>query len=263
MLRDMAERWGWALLLGCIVALSLAGCAVQPSPQDYAEAQAIEQRTADEAAQAALERAQAQVELHAAEDARAARTARYVLVDLGLGLGALVLLVGGALAAATWLHKQASTVYPNAAGQFPLIVQRDGLTGETIVHDPSRMLGPAAIYSSQDRVRRWVRAEPAALNAPVATDHLTQARITSQAQAAGLLVAATRGSAAPQARPMVEAVARQAFGDQALPRMPVVEVIEGSTDPRSHVDVKQIERAFANSHQAWTAGSAATDADDE
>lgn len=263
MARRLVSWRTWVLLVGLLLLIGLAGCAAQPSPQDYAEARAIEQRTADEAAQAALARAQAQVALHAAEDARAARTARYVLVDLGIGLGALILLVGGALAAAAWLYKQASTVYPNAAGQFPLIVQRDRLSGETIVHDPARMLGPAAIYSSQDRVRRWVRHEPAALHAPVATDHLTQARITSQAQAAGLLVAATRGSAAPQARPMVEAVARQAFGEQALPRMPVVEVIEGSTDPRSHLDVKQIERAFANSHQAWNALTTAADADDE
>lgn len=260
----MAPRQSWErLVLGLIVICCLAGCAAQPSPQDYAEAEAIRQRSADEAAQAAIDRAQAQVTLAAAQNARPSLTTRYVLLNLGVGLGGLILLVGGALAATAWLYKQASTVYPNAAGQYPLIVQRSRLTGETIIHDPARMLGPAAIYTSQNRVRRWVQAEPAELQAPVATDHVTQARITSQAQAAGLLVAATRGSAAPQARPMVEAVARQAFGEHALPRMPVVEVIEGSSDPHSQIDVKQIERAFANSHQAWTAAATASDAGED
>ena len=256
----MAPRQTWErLVLGLIVICCLAGCAAQPSPQDYAEAEAIRQRSADEAAQAAIDRAQAQVTLAAAQNARPSLTTRYVLLNLGVGLGGLILLVGGALAATAWLYKQASTVYPNAAGQYPLIVQRSRLTGETIIHDPARMLGPAAIYTSQNRVRRWVQAEPAELQTPVATDHVTQARITSQAQAAGLLVAATRGGAAPQARPMVEAVARQAFGEPALPRMPVVEVIEGSSDPHSQIDVKQIERTFASSHQAWTASDAGDD----
>lgn len=260
----MAPRRFWVgLLLGLIVICCLAGCAAPPSPQDYAEAEAIRQRSADEAAHAAIDRAQAAVTLGAAQDAQPSLTARYVLLNLGAGLGGLLLLVGGALAVAAWLYKQASTVYPNAAGQYPLIVQRSRLTGETIIHDPARMLGPAAIYTSHDRMRRWVQAEPAELQAPVATDHVTQARITSQAQAAGLLVAATRGSAAPQARPMVEAVARQAFGENALPRMPVVEVIEGSSDPHSQIDVKQIERAFANSHQAWTAVATASDTGDD
>jgi len=127
-----------------------------------------------------------------------------------------VLTVGGSAALAAWMGVRASIVYPNAAGQYPIVV-RHGADGKTVVYDPSRALGPVAVIEAPNRVQQRIAGGEPRVALPVGTDHRTQAQITTQAQAAGLIVAATRRDANPQGRALAEPVVRQAFGSDGLP----------------------------------------------
>lgn len=63
---------------------------------------------------------------------------------IGLGVSALVFLVGAAFAIVAWINKRATTIYPNKQGQFPIIVRRG--MGWVVFHDPSRNPSPGAVY---------------------------------------------------------------------------------------------------------------------
>lgn len=219
-----------------IVAVLLVGCASKPTPQDLAEAQRIRQQTADAAAAAAQQRQAAAVEIQAAEATLPARVARDAMFQTAIGvagaLGLIILAVGGSSAVAAWLNVRASVVYPNGAGQYPIVVKHSGLTGQTMVYDPSRALGPVAVVTAPNAVqRRLVGGEPIA-SLPIGTDHQTQARITTQAQAANLLVAATRKNADPSGRAMTQPVVAGAFSSAALPpAVPEPMLLEASRVP--------------------------------
>lgn len=203
-----------------IVALwALAACA--PSPQDYAEAEKISQQTADAAAAAAQQRQAYAVEIEAAERTLPARVARDAIIQTAFGIvGALglgILVVGGSAALVAWLQVRASVVYPNGAGQYPIVVKHNGLVGQTVVVDPSRMHGPISIIQAPNRVQARVSGSEPRVSLPIGTDHQTQARITSQAQAGGLLVAATRKNADPRGRVMTEPIVQTAFRSEVFP----------------------------------------------
>lgn len=213
-----------------IIALLLAACTNEPTPQDLAEAQRMRQETADAAAAAAQQRQAVAVEIKAAERTLPARVARDAMIETAVGiagaLGLVILVVGASAAAVAWLQVRASVVYPNAAGQYPIVVRHNGLTGQTMVYDPSRMHGPVAVISAPNRAQvRLVGGEPQAA-LPLGTDHGTQTRITTQAQAAGLLVAATRGDADPRGRLMTEPVVQAAFRQELQPAVPEPVLLE-------------------------------------
>lgn len=228
----------WAV---AIVALwALAACA--PSPQDYAEAEKISQQTADAAAAAAQQRQAYAIEIQAAERTLPARVARDAMIQTALGvagaLGLGILVVGGSAALVAWLGVRASIVFPNSAGQYPIVV-RHGAAGQTVVYDPSRALGPVAVIQAPNRVQAKIAGGDPRVALPVGTDHQTQARITTQAQAAGLIVAATRKSADPSGRAMTQPVVQAAFRSEALPpAVPEPVLLEASR-------VSHIERLLA------------------
>lgn len=232
------RRW----VVVAIAALLLVGCSGEPSPQDLAEAQRLRQETADAAAAAAQQRQAAAVEIEAAQRTLPARVARDAMIETAIGvagaLGLVILVVGGSAALVAWLQVRASVVYPNSAGQYPIVVKHHGLVGQVVVVDPSRMLGPVTIIQAPNKAQASVAGAEPRVALPVGTDHQTQARITSQAQAAGLLVAATRQGADPRGRQMTEPVVQAAFRSEALPAVPEPILLDASR-------VRHIERLLA------------------
>jgi hypothetical protein len=225
-------------VVATIAVLLLAACTGEPTPQDSAEAQRMRQETADAAAAAAQQRQAVAVEIEAAERTLPARVARDAMLQTALGiagaLGLVILAAGGSVALVAWLQVRASTVYPNSAGQYPIVVRHNGLTGQTMVYDPSRMHGPVAVISAPNRAQvRLVGGEPQAA-LPLGTDHGTQTRITTQAQAAGLLVAATRRDADPRGRLMTEPVVQAAFRQELPPAVPEPILLKASQ--ASHIE---------------------------
>jgi len=100
---------------------------------------AAQQRAEQVKAETDVERARAQSEQNAIPAASAGRAIGY----LGMGVGALVLLVGLAFGVVAWVNKRATAVYPDKRGQFPVIV-RQGI-GWVAFHDPNRALGSATV----------------------------------------------------------------------------------------------------------------------
>ena len=225
-------------------------------PRIDAQATRIVQESSDAARERAIQaqtleaqRDKAKTEAEATEKAAAALVVRNVLVALGIGLGALVLIVGGAYAIVTWLHKNAASVKPNEAGLYPLIVSR-GL-GQVIIHDPNRNAGSAAVYQVSTPIEQWMHTLAAlrrffvtgqppdglALPAPQAkfpqdvSEH-TVAQITTQAQAGQTMAALAHGA---RGNPRVQRQAARrvvhyvndaaAFMGEQQPQLPPVTVI--------------------------------------
>lgn len=229
----------WAVAIVALWVLT----ACTPSPQDYAEAEKISQQTADAAAAAAQQRQAYAVEIEAAERTLPARVARDAMIQTAFGIvGALglgILVVGGSAALVAWLQVRASVVYPNGAGQYPIVVKHHGLVGQTVVVDPSRMHGPISIIQAPNRVQARVSGGEPRVSLPIGTDHQTQARITTQTQAANLIVAATRKGADPSGRALTQPVVASAFSSGGLPpAVPEPVLLEASK-------VSHIERLLA------------------
>lgn len=224
------KRW---VVVAALALLFLTAC--EPSPQDLAEAQRIRQETADAAAAAAQQRQAAAVEIETAQRTLPARVARDNMLQMALGvagaLGLGILVVGGSAALVSWLGVRASVVFPNAAGQYPIVVKYNGLTGQTVVVDPSRSPGPVTIIQAPNRMQARIAGGSPQVAQPIGMDHQTQARITTQAQAAGLLVAATRKNADPRGRQMTEPVVQAAFRSEALPVVPEPIMLDATRAP--------------------------------
>ena len=156
---------------------------------------------------------------------------------VGGGLAVLVLTVGAAFALVAWLNKRATSIYPNLAGQYPLVVKR--LWNGVIVHDPNRALGPTTIYTAPSL---WsalfdglLATQPEAIaQFPQPGSEQAMLQVASQANAIGVTAAANRW-------PQVQiggsggASVRGAPGIGALPpvgRMPAIRVV----DDRSAID---------------------------
>lgn len=200
-----------------IIALTILAACGQPRPQDYAEADRIRQESADRAAAAAAARAADSAEAAASLPAIAARN---TLAGVGLGLAAFILSITGSLALGAWLHRRAASVFPNEAGQYPLLIERTR-AGEIIIHDANRAVNPTLLISPAN-------ATPRAITAPITADSAAQAQITTQAQAHQLLIAGTRGTANTPAatREIAETISQNAFrSGSGLPRMPDVRIV--------------------------------------
>jgi len=103
-------------------------------------------------AQATVALAKAKTEVEAQPSEAAGKSIGYLLGWAGLGAGALVLVVGLAFGFVAWINKRATSVYPNKAGQFPVIVTRG--PGYVALHDPNRGLGPGAVIRTPGLVER-------------------------------------------------------------------------------------------------------------
>ncbi len=211
-------------------------------PQSEARAAAIAQESADMAAQRAVERRALELQNDVEQRAQPAAVLGKALTYTGLGLGALILAVGLAFAGVAWANKHATSIYPNAAGQYPVIVRRG--FGWVTFHDPNRGLGPAAVYrtptmldvlaSAVATVRGLAAPRPQVqASFPAPADQEAMLQVASQAQAVGLMAAATRpsgilNSAAPhpkEARQLVKEMV-QGTGPALSGRMPAIRVID-------------------------------------
>jgi hypothetical protein len=251
MLNRVLKYIVYLLPIGFLVIL--AGCFTVDErgvrdPVREAEATRVVLAAQDESARRAIERQvveaqaeQAWVEAEAVRSALPAATLRNTLMYMGVGVGALVLVVGSAFACVAWLNKRATSVYPNNAGQYPVIVKRTW-GGVTIVHDPNRALGPTTIYTTPS-VAGWVwdKARPlAAAQFPAAGGEGSLLQLATQAQAIGLMAAATRKSGSEDTARHVEQLA------QALINRPVISAplppVQVSPLEVSHVERLLLER---------------------
>jgi hypothetical protein len=202
-----ARRYGRYLLLAGLLVL-LTACSVKAGdfelsdPVREAEATRVAMAAQDESARRAVERQiiqaqadKAKADAEAARNALPAATLRNALLYTGTGVGVLVLAVGCAFAAVAWLNKRATSIYPNSAGMYPVIVKRSW-NGVTIVHDPNRALGPTTIYTTPGLaglLLKKAESKPAA-QFPMVGSEGAMLQLATQAQAIGLVAAATRNN---------------------------------------------------------------------
>jgi len=168
----------------------------QHNPKAEAEATAIAQQAFDDAERRWIERralqAQAETEMSAQGAALVGKSTFYFLGWTGAGIGALVMLIGLAFALVALMSKRATTIYPNKQGQYPL-VERRGL-GWIIIHDPSRAIGPGAVYrvpSLADVLTSRLRLAPAAANYPM-PEVSEQSLLAASSQANAIAVTAAQ-----------------------------------------------------------------------
>ena len=103
-------------------------------------------------AQATVALAKAKTEVEAQPAEARGKAMAYLLSWAGLGAGALVLMIGLAFGIVAWVNKHATSVYPNKAGQFPVIITKG--PGYVALHDPNRGLGPGAIIRTPGLIER-------------------------------------------------------------------------------------------------------------
>ncbi len=245
------------LTLAFVTLVLLAGCNIKAGgleirdPVREAEATRVAITAQDESARRAVERSileaqadKAHAGAQAERNALPAATLRNALIYTGIGVGVLVLAVGSAFAIVAWLNKRATSVYPNCAGQYPVIVKRSW-NGVTIVHDPNRALGPTTIYTTPSVVGQLLRqSQTAQAQFPQPGSEEAVRQITTQAQAGQVMAAlahGARGNPSLQqaaADKIVHAADPKALMESAIhPQLPPITVI---TDPQEVARFKQV-----------------------
>jgi hypothetical protein len=198
---EMDRHYGTLVTFG-IVSAFVIGLFITDAFADHGALDAAQARAAQARASAAeAVAAQAWVEARAAEQSQEQMAQAARIRVLGLNIAAAVACVGLALALVTWANVRARVVYPNASGQYGLLVDRRR-NGELWVLDPARMLGPALIVEDANL------AVHAPLSAPVEA-HL---QLATQAQAAGVMT-----GLAAVSDPAVNMAERMKSAAQALP----------------------------------------------
>lgn len=230
----------------CAAAAGLAGITIDLSggriysPQAEAEATRISRQALDESLAREIER-------QAAADARLATATSNAMIAIAGGIAALIVATGGAMALIAWISKRATSVYPNAAGQYPVIIRRG--FGWVTFHDPNRSLGPAAVYRTPtllDIVIGAIKSQPQSVAAqfPASADNQTMTQIATQAQAIGLMAAATRPQGLLSAQRPVEQTAQlvQAITNKPTASLPPTRVATAD-QWRIHVDQMLLEQS--------------------
>lgn len=166
-------------------------------------------------------KAQAETEIKAQPAKLAGKSTWYALSWTGAGVGLLVFAVGMAFAIVAWTNKRATTIYPNKQGQFPVIVRR-GL-GWVIFHDPSRAVGPGAVYRVPtliDPIMARLQIGPAQTAYPLpAVSEQALLAVSSQSNATAMVAAQNRWPELPEgfmARNMQVTTNTRAPGDVPL-----------------------------------------------
>jgi len=195
----------------------------------YAHNPQAEAQATRTALQAQAEAAKLEQERITQERARPAMVTALTIAYIGGGLGILIISVGLALAFTAWVNKRASSVYPNAAGLYPVITRQTA--NGMIIHDPNRAVGATSIYTTPSvtgaLVERAGLALPGvAVNAPLSASEGVHAQITSQAQAVSLMTAATHKSngRTEDTQKLVQSVVSGAGSGAG--RMPTITVID-------------------------------------
>jgi hypothetical protein len=186
-----------ALLLG----LNLSGVVERLSSEVLAAIAEQERAKADklradaELAQQSAE--QARIETEAKQQALPEIAASKRWYALGGGIAFAVLAVGLAWAAVTYAQTRAQCVYPDRAGQWPILITRRW-DGAVLIADTSRSLSPVLRIDWQGNV-----------TALIETSELSALQLATQAQASGAMVAIARGGQQP-AEGIIESVSRAA-----------------------------------------------------
>lgn len=179
------------LLAFLIVALVLAAGVIGamladvrwPSPAILAAYAAQEQAKARQIAAAA---AAAEYEARVLADAHPERVRAEQIRALGYGVAVAVVSVGGALAlsvlAITWAWRTGVTVYPNADGHYPILVQRLAGGGVRVL-DTSRSLAPLVETDGRGEVRM-----------PLPASEMTALQLATQAQQAAVMIGVSKNS---------------------------------------------------------------------
>ncbi len=249
---SVAVCMGLAALSGYTTTLDDDGLAVR-NPQSEAQATRTAQLALDEAAQRAIQRQMLQAEAEAAAATTPILAVRNALLAVGVGTGGLVLAVGAAFAVVAWLNKRATSIYPNSAGQYPLITRRG--FGWVVVHDPNRGLGPAAVYRTPTLLdtltsavlamqeRKRAQAPQLLADFPPTASESTMLQVASQAQAVGLVAAVTRPAGFLRG-PAIEARQARQLASEIMSssgamsgRMPSVRVID---DPEKAAQFREL-----------------------
>lgn len=177
---------GAALLVGLMLGArsALEAPAVVGAIAEQELARADELRAQAAASWASAEKARSDAAAWVASEPERAYALRVISYGVGWGfaIAAAVVLVGLALAAVRWAHWRAVALYPNAAGAWPVLVERQADKALAVL-DVGRLVGPVAILCQDGRVL-----------APGLASEPAQVQITSQTQAAGVMGAALRSN---------------------------------------------------------------------
>lgn len=220
------------------------------SPKAQVEAQIAAQQAADLAAAAAIDR-QAQAGI------LPSKVLGWSVFYVGFGTAGAVLMVLCAFALGARLNLAARTIRPGKDGQLPVIVSSG--PGWTAYHDPARGLGPGALYRQPTAFDALVGAvglltgkrQPQtdlAAEYPATGSEQAMLQVASQAQAVGLMAAATRnpGKTSEQAARVAQGVAAGALpgGGGMGARMPSVKLV---TEP---AQLEQVLELYEGGHHA-------------
>jgi len=162
--------------------------------------------------------AQAELDTEAKQQALPALAAAWRWWALTAAAAGAVAMLGAALAGVHWLQLRARVIYPDAAGHWPIVVDRRW-GGAIAVLDTSRNLAPALLLDEGGQARPSIEA-PAVLHLQAATH-----------AAASATIAAVAGKA--QGEDVVKRIG------EVSGRLPVPTFDHVATDPLRMVYVKQ------------------------
>lgn len=196
----------------------MASDALRPSPEIAAAQARREQAIALQAEAAAAE---AWTAAAAKEAARPATEAKLRMIEFSIGGSIAILTIGASMAMVIFLNVRASTIYPNADGHYPIIVDRR--KGRLLTVDTSRGLGPVMI-EGQDGTFTF----------PLPGSEASQLQIATNAQAAAVMIGVARKA---EGEAVLERVAR------ASANLPAPRFAEPSSDSLKLVYVNDPNRA--------------------
>lgn len=194
----------------------------------------------------ALVAEQTRAELAAAQQLQPANLIAGWLLRIGGAAAVAILLIGVASTVVIYLRRKAQLVYPNAAGQYPLLYINT--TGGVTIQDPNRAFGPTTSIRTVNR-RGGALPVTAAANTP------EQLQITTQAQAVQFARAAHTGRTDHTTSRMREANSPQLqapsfandggthYINHAPLRMPEVQIMDVDEQQLTHIERLLQERA--------------------
>lgn len=197
----------------------------------------------------ALVAEQTRTELAAAQQLQPANLIAGWLLRIGGAAAIAILLIGVASTVVIYLRRKAQLVYPNAAGQYPLLYINT--TGGVTIQDPNRAFGPTTTIRTANR-QGGATANNFAVT-PANTSE--QLQITTQAQAVQFARATgtdrpdntstrLRESNPPQLQaPSFAYAGNTHYISNAPLRMPEVQIMDVDEQQLSHIERLLQERA--------------------
>jgi hypothetical protein len=184
-----------------------------------------------EAAQIQADTARQVSDIRADEFAKIAATARDVIVWAAFAIGALLFFWGFTRAIVLWASNRASQVYPNEAGQWPVLVQRD------MTHDINRMPVSTLQVLNPSLRDKWLALKAGqplpqpqvVMVAPL--DAQSQLQVTTQSQAISIMAGATRGGGDARLKTAaIEKADKLMHAETAIEPMPRIVVLDDDAE---------------------------------